>query len=230
VTKAVDKAYSAIRSRILSGYYAPGAHLKEESVAVDTGVSRTPVREALRRLSTEHLVKFISKRGAYVANWSATDVDDIFRLRAMLEGYAAARAAGRITDAQIAELVECADRIEALATRRTPENIRRMLEWNQRFHRIIIDAAASERLGVMLSWLVEVPMLLRTYDRFGDAELARSNHHHREIITALLHRDPDWARNVMETHIRAAHRTYLSGEPNVAITPAAAEPASTAIN
>ncbi|MCC7413771.1 MAG: GntR family transcriptional regulator [Gammaproteobacteria bacterium] len=208
MTKAADRAYDAIRSRILAGEYPPGSHLKEEQIADDTGVSRTPVREALRRLSAEHLVKFVANRGAYVAHWSASDVDDIFQLRAMLEGYAAACAAQRITAEQIRILDDCADNIEQLSRHRSPENHLRMLELNQRFHTVIVDAAGSERLMVMLAWLVEVPMLLRTYEKFDHAQIARSNHHHREIIAALRARNGDLARKLMEIHILSAQMVF----------------------
>jgi len=222
MTRAADRAYATIRARILAGTYAPGAHLKEEQLADDTGVSRTPVREALRRLSAEHLVKFVSNRGAYVAHWSPSDVDDIFQLRLMLEGYAAWRAAPHISAEQIAILEHCAAAIEELTSGYSADKHMRMLEHNQRFHTTIVEAAASERLKVLLSWLVEVPMLLRTYEKFDEAELRRSNHHHRELISAFEHRDPEWARLVMQTHIRAAHRVYLSKNGRTATGPAAA--------
>ena len=83
MSKAADLAYERIRQKIITGAYAAGAHLKEEQVAEDAGVSRTPVREALRRLDAEHLVKFVPNRGAYVASWSTHDIEEIFVLRGM---------------------------------------------------------------------------------------------------------------------------------------------------
>jgi len=211
MSRAADKAYNWIRQRILAREYAAGAHLREEHIAEETGVSRTPVREALRRLSSEHLVQFVANRGAYVATWSTQDVDDIFKLRYMLEGYAANRAASRISPEQIERLEHYASELEALSRRPNSESkFANMAEHNQSFHKTIIEAAASERLKVLLSWLVEVPMLLRTYERFDDSAIERSNRHHREIITALKAKDADWAQKVMETHLHAAHRVFLS--------------------
>ena len=105
MSKAADRAYDWVRQRILSGEYPPGSHLKEERIAEDSEVSRTPVREALRRLSNEHFVKFVPNQGAFVATWENDDVEVIFELRAMLEGYAAQRAASRISEEQIRELL-----------------------------------------------------------------------------------------------------------------------------
>lgn len=210
MAKATDRAYDWVRERILSGDYPAGSHLKEERIAEEAEVSRTPVREALRRLSNEHFVKFVPNQGAFVATWREDDVEVIFELRAMLEGYAAQRAAGRITPAQIEELDQCANEIERLCQQHSAENHRRSLEFNQRFHAIVADAAGSERMRRMLSWLVEIPLILRTMDRYSNIDVERSNHHHRELVEAFRARDGQWARSVMESHLRAARQVYLS--------------------
>lgn len=218
---ATDRAYEWVRERILSGEYAAGSHLKEERIAEEADVSRTPVREALRRLSNEHFVKFVPNQGAFVATWREDDVEVIFELRAMLEGYAAQRAAGRITPAQIEELAHCADEIERLCRHHSVENHRRSLEFNQRFHGIVAEAAGSERMKRILSWLVEIPLILRTMDRYSNIDVDRSNHHHRELVEAFRSRDGSWARSVMESHLRAARQVYLSRGANELKQPAA---------
>lgn len=210
MSKAVNQAYKWIRGRILSGEYEPGSHLKEEHIAEEACVSRTPVREALRRLSNEHFVKFVPNQGAFVATWKDEDVEVIFELRAMLEGYSAWRAATRITDEQIAELERCADSIEHLSKTHTLENYRSTIEYNRLFHSTIIEAAGSERIRKVLSWLIEVPVILRTIDRYSAEDIQRSNHHHRELIAAFRSKDGQWARSVMEAHLRAARQIYLS--------------------
>ncbi len=214
MSKAVEKAYQLIRERILSGDYAPGSHLKEEAISEEAAVSRTPVREALRRLSNEQLVKFIPNQGAYVNSWDEDDVDVIYDLRIMLEGYSAARAAQRISNEEIVELEECITEIEKLCEQHSKENHRRTIEHNHRFHSIIIEAASSERVHKMLGWLVEIPMLLKTIEQYSDADVERSNNHHREIVAAFKARDSDWARSVMQTHLRAAYQIYTHAAPN----------------
>lgn len=210
MSKAADRAYDWIRDRILSGDYPAGTHLKEEYIAEDAEVSRTPVREALRRLSNEHFVKFLPNQGAFVSEWEDDDVDVIFELRAMLEGYSAYRAATRISDNAISELEKCAAEIEKLCEKHSLENHRKTIKYNHRFHSIIIEAASSDRINRMLSWLVEIPMMLRTIDRYNDQDVERSNHHHKELIEAFKARDANWARSIMESHLHAAHNTYVS--------------------
>ena len=209
MTKAVERAYEQIRLYILSGKYTSGLHLTEEMLAKDIDVSRTPVREALRRLNSEHLVKFIPNQGAFVTTWSHDDVDDIFQLRIMLEGYSAFRAASRITDESIKQLEQCASEIEALSINRTPEKNPAIIRINHRFHSIIMEAASSERIVRILSWLVEIPMILKTLELYDDADLSRSNYQHRELIDALKSRDGLWAQSVMESHLRAAHNIFV---------------------
>ena len=214
MSKASEQAYDWLRSRILSGEFVAGMHLKEEKIAEESNVSRTPVREALRRLNNEHYVKFIPKQGTFVTEWVDDDVDDIFELRAMLEGYSAFRAATRITDEQIKDLQYCADEIEKLCHLHSRENHRKTIEYNHRFHSIIIEASNSERINKIVSWLVEVPMLLKTIDRYSDEDVERSNHHHRELISAFKARDGRWAQTVMESHLHSAHQVYLSNAPS----------------
>lgn len=211
MSKAVEKAYQLIRERILSGEYAPGSHLKEETISEETAVSRTPVREALRRLSNEQLVKFVPNQGAYVNSWDEDDVDVIYDLRIMLEGYSAARAAQRISNEEIRELEECVTEIEKLCQKHSTENHRRTIEHNHRFHSIIIEAASSERVHKMLGWLVEIPMLLKTIEQYSNEDVERSNSHHREIIAAFKAKDSQWACSVMQTHLRAAYQIYTRG-------------------
>jgi len=215
MSKAAEVAYDWIREQILNGHYPSGMHLREEHIAQEAKVSRTPVREALRRLSNEHFVKFVPNQGAFVTEWEDDDVDVIFDLRAMLEGYSAYRAATRISDESIDELEECATNMEKLCEKHSLANHRKTIEHNHRFHSIIIEAANSDRINRLLSWVVEIPLLLKTIDRYEDKDVERSNHHHRELIEAFKARDAEWAKSVMESHLRAAHRRYVSKDIDV---------------
>ena len=109
MSSAAEKAYEAIRDGIVGGVLPVGGRLREEELAGSIGVSRTPVREALRRLDAEGLVEFSPRRGAQVASWSDQDLDEIFGLRAVLESYGASLAATRIGGDALAELAELAD-------------------------------------------------------------------------------------------------------------------------
>ena len=208
MSKIADLTYQGIRERIISGEYPPGTHLKEELVAHDTGASRTPVREALRRLNAEQLVEFVPNRGAHVTSWSLEDVEEIYTLRSILEGQAAFRAATRIMEDEIATLVECAERIDELLKYGRERPTVRIFEANHRFHNTILEAAHSERLSKILSWLVEIPVTMQTFEKYSDRDIERSNHHHRELIDAFRYRDPHWAQKIMETHLSAAQRLF----------------------
>ena len=109
MAKAVDKAYQTVRERIVRGVYPASSRITEQEVAAAAGVSRTPVREALRKLHAEGLLEFIPHQGAIVTEWTNEDRDDVFELRALLESYGAARAARRMTPQAIAELRQLAE-------------------------------------------------------------------------------------------------------------------------
>ena len=209
---AVERAYRQIKTDVLAGNHPIGARLKEEDLAEQTGVSRTPVREALRRLNAEGLVDFTPHQGAYVATWSSQDIEEIFGLRAVLESYGVRLAATRISDRQIDELEALADAVEAAAAEEGAPDLDRIPQLNDRFHKIILGAAGNKRLVRLLSGIVEMPIVLRTFSIYTPEQLRRSFNHHRELIAALRVRDPDWVAAVMEAHVRAAQAAYFLAE------------------
>lgn len=206
---AADRAYAVVRGSILDGTFELGARLREEDLAARAGVSRTPVREALRRLAAEGFVAFEPNRGAQVASWTDDDLEEIFELRAMLEGHAAARTATRARSAQLDAMAELAGRMEAAAADGSPPALDRIAEDNTAFHRTILRTAASPRLAAMLASVIVVPLVHRTFHRYTPAALRRSMHHHRELLAAFAAGDPDWARTVMRTHVLAARAELL---------------------
>lgn len=209
VLSAADRAYAAIRGGILDGTFELGARLPEEDLAARAGVSRTPVREALRRLAAEGFVTFVPNRGAQVASWTEGDLQEIFELRAMLEGRAAALAAMRVTAGQLDAMADLAGRMEAAAQQGTAGALDRVAELNTTFHRTILIAAASPRLSAMLGAVIVVPLVHRTFHRYTPAALRRSMNHHRELLAAFAAGDPDWARTVMQAHVLAARAELL---------------------
>lgn len=213
---ASDRAYQEIRAFILAGDVAPGAALTEEALADIVGVSRTPVREALRRLEAEHYITRNSSQRLFVANWSQDDLAEMFTLRAMLEAQAAARAATRIADAALAELAAINARITAAITQDALHggpDIATFLTENRAFHEVIICESGSPRLATILATLVEQPVIRRTAARYSAQELARSAHEHSQMIQALTAHDAEWARSVMTAHIRRAFHTFTTAAP-----------------
>lgn len=210
---ASDRAYAEIRGLILAGDASPGTPLREEALADIVGVSRTPIREALRRLESELYASRTPGGRLVVADWNSDDVAEMFALRAMLEGHAAARAARRMTAAGLAELKLCNAAIEAAVAQPQPD-IARFLTENRRFHDLILSASSSARLATMLAGLVEQPIVRRTAARYDRADLARSAHEHGQMIQAFTARDEDWARAVMTAHIRRALHAFQNASPS----------------
>jgi DNA-binding GntR family transcriptional regulator len=210
MSKASERAYAEIRGLILSGDVLPGAALTEEALADICGVSRTPVREALRRLEAELYVVRSDSQRLFVADWNAEDLAEMFTLRAMLEAHAAARAATRISAEALEALRACNARLAAAVA---APDVATFLSENRRFHEIIIAAAGSPRLATMLAALVEQPVVRRTAARYGREELARSAHEHGELIQAFAARDAQWAQAVMTGHIRRAFHAFSAAEP-----------------
>lgn len=213
MTAAVDKAYAFLRAGILSGEFPAGARLREIELAERTGVSRTPIREAIRRLGAEGLVLVEPRVGAVVRSWTAEEIEDIFSLRAVLEARVAGRAAARATPIQVLELRRLAQQMADLSARRTAGYRDRIGHANAQFHRKLMDMAASDRLKAMVGQLLDVPLSLRTINRYDEAALARSLNHHFEIVAAIEHGDSEWAETVMKAHVLAAWRAISSDQP-----------------
>jgi DNA-binding GntR family transcriptional regulator len=204
----VDRAYEQLRAQILDGSLGLGERLGEEELSEAIGVSRTPIREALRRLAGEGLVEVTPNRGARVARWGDEDLLDIFDLRVLLEGHGAELAARDPSPQLLAGLAELAQEMDALAAG-PPEHFDRLAETNRVFHEQIQEASGSPRLGAMVDSLVHVPVMLQTYRRYSPAALERSMRHHHELIDALRARDGFWARSIMHAHVLAARDELL---------------------
>ena len=142
---ASDHAYRLIRAQILSGERQGGDWLREGDLAESVGVSRTPVREALRRLTAEGLVSYERNRGVQVAAWTAEDLNEIFSLRSLLEPWACRLAATAAT-VDLDELDRLAHDMDA-AARGSVADVDRITELNNRFHRLILEGSNNRRLG-----------------------------------------------------------------------------------
>jgi DNA-binding GntR family transcriptional regulator len=211
MSRASDQAYDFIRKAILGGQLAPGVQLKEEELAQMCGVSRTPVREAMRRLDTEMFIQRTDSQRSFVSKWSLDDINELFTLRHMLESHAAGRAAELVTKEVLLKLHANNEAISSAIDRPIPD-IDAFLRNNAEFHGLIIEAAASDRLATMIKRLVLQPIVHRTALRYGREQLERSLAEHVEIVAALDRRDKDWASSVMTSHIRRAFHVYVEDQ------------------
>ena len=207
MSKASDTAYRFIRGEILTGALEPGAPLREEALAAASGVSRTPVREALRRLEAERFVQRSGTQRSFVATLSADDIAEGFTLRAMLEGHAAARAAERVTATELDTLAGH-NRAIAAAVAAPGLDTAAFVAHNRAFHAVVVGAAGSARLAAMLATVVEQPIIVRTARQYDREAIRRSHADHDELIAAFRRSDADWARAVMTAHLRRAFHAY----------------------
>lgn len=193
-----------LRHLILVGEYGPRERLIEEQLAERLGVSRTPIRQALTRLEAEGLVEIAPNRGAMVCSFSIEDVWDIYDLRAVLEGYAARRAASRIGEEELSRLRALAGDMEDLARRGFSdheEEIRRLVTLNNEFHGTIVEASRNGRLEKLIQRTVQLPLVYKAFFWYTPHERAISNHYHRQVLGALEVSDAERAEIVMREHV-----------------------------
>src|SRR5580698_2860343 len=133
---AVEKAYLTIREGIIRGRFPPGSHLTAQDLAAGSGLSRTPIREAMRRLHAEGLVEFIAHRGAFVKRLDESEINDIYALRVTLEAYAAEAAARKRTRVQLERLRDLAQQMRDLIERDRQTILEKVADLNNEFHRL----------------------------------------------------------------------------------------------
>jgi DNA-binding GntR family transcriptional regulator len=212
----VDRLAAEIQSRVLSGEIATGTRLRQESLASEFGVSRTPVREALRQLQSSGLVAVEPNRGAVVRGPSPREIREAYAVRAELEGFAAEHAVAHINDAQLDQLRE-AERLfrhsieDLIETRRSGGDRGWSTEsdWeraNTLFHGVIQEAAGNRQLLNLIAHLHQrFPRDLTWSALNGNSHLLAENiNQHQRILAAIEARDPVEARVAMTEHVRAA--------------------------
>lgn len=206
---AADQAYSYVRERLISGHFAAGTRLTEWKIAGELGTSRTPVREAMRRLVGDGFLQFQPNYGTFVGTWTAKEIGELFDLRALLESEIAGAAARGISEVQIEQLATLQAQIEERGADLDRNNLARIAALNRDFHLVIAEASDSARMVNMLTNAIEAPVVQQTFRRYSEAQLQRSFHHHRELIDAFRAGDTSWARDAMSCHVRAARFTML---------------------
>jgi DNA-binding GntR family transcriptional regulator len=209
-------AYATIRAWIVEGRLGPGDHLVEQRIAEELGLSRTPVREAVRMLASEGLVVAERHRGAIVRRLTRDDVLDLYELRSRLEGYAAELAAQRRTNADIAEIDRgIAQYTEVLQDRSLDplERTRRVSAANRCIHDGVIQASGHERLAHLLARTVDAPLVFDAFRHFEVPQLERSNLFHSMIRQAIVAREPARAAGLMREHILQGRDQVLADLP-----------------
>ncbi|QND45706.1 GntR family transcriptional regulator (plasmid) [Rhizobium lusitanum] len=202
---AADALYERIETLIAEGVFKDGERLDEVRLAGDFGVSRTPLREALRLLSSTGLVELIPNRGAFVRQPSFTRLVEMFEVMAEVEAWCARLAASRITKAQVLLLRQTASACEAALQ---VQDYHRYYAENAAFHNMIYEASGN---GFLAEEARNLQRRLKPFRRaqlsFGD-RLSQSMSEHREILVALEAGDVARAETVMRDHIQVQSSTY----------------------
>lgn len=198
-----EEVASVLRDRILSGQYRPEDKLPQDQIAQDLDVSKLPVREALIRLEAEGLVRNLPRRGSFVAPLTRDDVLDAYAIYGLISGYAARRAAERVTDEQVEQLARWADEME------TTKDVEHQTDLNFEFHALVNRVGGSRRLRSALKGISRTLPTNFFGVRWHWSEHAHDDH--REIVSALRSREGDRAFETMYEHL------WRSGEHAVAM-------------
>jgi DNA-binding GntR family transcriptional regulator len=202
-----EKVYEYLKSTILSGRFNPGKRLTEEHLAKEMGVSRTPVREALHKLELEGLIKPLETRGFIVSRDSKDEVEELFEIREILEGYALRIISEGISEQVIEQLNGLIEKAEDALRRKKIEEV---FKWNTKFHDMLHRLVTEKRR--LHRQMVNVRKYVLRY-RKGSLQYTdggkRALEGHRKILMALRLKDPELCERIMREHIRQAKEDAL---------------------
>ena len=193
------RVFQKIREDILSGKYKENDELRENTIGRELGVSRTPVREALRQLELEGLVQYIPNKGVVVTGIEWQDIEDIYEIRIRIEGLAACLAAEKITQEELTELEEVVDLTEFYVNK---GDFTHLLHLDSQFHDIIFKASKNRPLMHMLKLFHNYVKRARNESLMYPGRSSKVYVEHRNIYLAIKDHDPDMAEKQYVTHIK----------------------------
>ena len=195
------RVFKRLREDILKGRYKQQDELREATIGKELGVSRTPVREALRQLELEGLVTIVPNKGAYVTGISQKDIWDIYQMRKYLEGMCARWAAEYITEDQLEELEETILLSEFQMKKENGYNKEQLTGLDGRFHTILYEASGSRMLCHVLTDFHRYVQMARKSSINVKARAEKSIEEHKAILQAIRDRNPDLAEQLAKEHI-----------------------------
>jgi DNA-binding GntR family transcriptional regulator len=202
-----ELVFDALREAILSGTLKPGDRLMEVQLAEEMGVSRTPVREAIRKLELEGLVVMVPRKGAYVSGLSLKDAADLFEIRQSLEGLAASLAAERITDEEIKMLEDSFKQLVEATKSQVVEDI---MKKDADFHQVLFNATRNDRLTQIISNLKEQIDRFRLKSFSNPSRMKSILKEHKNILDAIKDRDTDRAEKLAKQHIENVETNVMN--------------------
>lgn len=201
-----ELVFENIRQAIVKGIFAPGERLMEIQLADDLGVSRTPVREAIRKLELEGFVVMIPRRGTYVANLSIKDINDVYEIRISLDVLAAGLAAERIEPEELEEL----NRLLLEITKASESgSMERIVKLDTAFHDVLYKASRNDRLRNIINNLREQITGIRGTSMRYPGRLADTIEEHRALVDSIAARDSEKAQAAARIHLENAEHTLL---------------------
>jgi DNA-binding GntR family transcriptional regulator len=202
-----ELVFESLREAIISGQLKPGERMMEIQMAEEMGVSRTPVREAIRKLELEGLVVMIPRKGAYVSGLSLKDIADVFEVRGALEGLAAELASERITDEEL-------ERLERYLVQITEDiekgDLNKVVETDTEFHTQLYKASRNDWLLQIINNLREQIQRFRTTSLSLPGRMKIAVDEHRQIVEAISSRNGKLARKLAQEHIEKAENSLMS--------------------
>ncbi len=206
--------FETLREAIINATLKPGERLMEIQLAEEMGVSRTPVREAIRKLELEGFVVMVPRKGAYVADISTKDIADVFEIRAALEGLAAGLAAERITEEELDQLERILVKIGECVNN---NDLEKLIEVDGEFHDTLFKATRNERLVQIVSNLREQIQRFRTASLSIPGRMKYALEEHKKIVEAVSERNVELAQALAREHIENAENSMfeLLNERNI---------------
>lgn len=196
-TPLSEKIAMTIRNNIIKGIIKPGERLVEPKLSEMLGISRTPIREALRLLEMEGFIEIIPRRGAIVTTLTRKDIDDIFTIKMRLEPLASSLAVSYLEKSDIDRMKELAAKMEAGSAK----GVTQLINWNYDFHNIFIYKCNNERLIKMLEGLQQQFKRATVYSFTTEGRTRKVNEEHDKLIAAFEQKDEKGVEKIVETHV-----------------------------
>lgn len=206
-----EQVYHQLREQILDGKLKPGEALKERDLCEALDVSRTPVREALRRLFADGLTEMRPRRSIVVSSYSEEEVSEIFELGIVLESFVAGLAAQKATADDVAKLETILVRMQGMLDDGGAARSSEYAKLDQMLHDAIAAAARNPRIAQILRQAVSLRLLTNVMAQYADDDFSGSLAQHRQIVRAIAAGDAEWAQTAMASHVRSGR---AAGKPD----------------
>jgi DNA-binding GntR family transcriptional regulator len=194
-----EETANTLRDMIMTGELKEGDKIKENELCASLGISKTPLREALRVLSAEGLVRLVPNRGAYVSTPTFEDIEEMFDVMSVLEGMCARTATEKMTGKDLSSLQNIHERLEQEFERR---NQKAYIHFNNLYHTFLQEVAGNQTLSQIINGLRQKILLYRFQSLNLPERFGQSIQEHRELMGAFRNRDPKKAETLMRSHLK----------------------------